>query len=174
MQTVLTTVYRISILIFASLVCCLSCKKVHTAKENTSGIDGVAFQDETVQQMYGQYLKIQTALVEDSPKIVQQEAKILAGKIPDTKEYQSFKATTKLLYLTKGIKKQRDFFVGITLQMEAIIKASPIQSGQVYKQFCPMAFDGAGGYWLSNTEEIRNPFFGHQMLHCGTTDEVIE
>lgn len=43
--------------------------------------------------------------------------------------------------------------------------------GPVYRQFCPMAFDGDGAYWLSREEEITNPYLPEDMLRCG---EVIE
>ena len=37
----------------------------------------------------------------------------------------------------------------------------------VYHQFCPMAFNDAGAYWLSGTADIKNPYFGKKMLTCG-------
>jgi Cu(I)/Ag(I) efflux system membrane fusion protein len=45
--------------------------------------------------------------------------------------------------------------------------------GTYYVQFCPMAFDNAGANWVSNEAQIRNPYFGDQMLKCGSvTDEL--
>ncbi|NJC25843.1 efflux RND transporter periplasmic adaptor subunit [Neolewinella antarctica] len=45
--------------------------------------------------------------------------------------------------------------------------------GTYYVQHCPMAFDNAGANWLSNEEQIRNPYYGNQMLTCGSvTDEL--
>jgi Cu(I)/Ag(I) efflux system membrane fusion protein len=44
----------------------------------------------------------------------------------------------------------------------------------IYYQFCPMAFDNKGAYWLSETQEIRNPYFGDQMMTCGSTKDVID
>lgn len=45
--------------------------------------------------------------------------------------------------------------------------------GTYYVQHCPMAFDNAGANWLSNEEQIRNPYFGELMLKCGSvTDEL--
>ncbi|MBZ0183522.1 MAG: efflux RND transporter periplasmic adaptor subunit [Melioribacteraceae bacterium] len=43
----------------------------------------------------------------------------------------------------------------------------------VYVQFCPMAFDDKGAFWLSETEEILNPYFGDDMLNCGETKRKI-
>jgi hypothetical protein len=47
-------------------------------------------------------------------------------------------------------------------------------SSQVlYKQYCPMAFDNKGAYWLSGNKEIRNPYFGDMMLKCGEVQETL-
>lgn len=43
--------------------------------------------------------------------------------------------------------------------------------GTYYVQYCPMAFDNAGANWLSNEAQIRNPYFGEQMLTCGSVTE---
>jgi membrane fusion protein, copper/silver efflux system len=32
---------------------------------------------------------------------------------------------------------------------------------------CPMTDDGVSGIWLTNRDEIRNPYFGAEMLTCG-------
>jgi Cu(I)/Ag(I) efflux system membrane fusion protein len=37
----------------------------------------------------------------------------------------------------------------------------------VYLEFCPMADDNNGSFWLSYEKEISNPFFGQNMLTCG-------
>ena len=46
-------------------------------------------------------------------------------------------------------------------------------SEELYWQYCPMAFDNKGAYWLSNSEKIRNPYFGDKMLECGKVKEEI-
>jgi len=71
------------------------------------------------------------------------------------------------------IKKQREFFVGLTEETTKILK-NDIKSGKIHQQFCPMAFDGKGGYWLSDSNEIRNPYFGDVMLACGEVTQVLK
>jgi hypothetical protein len=34
--------------------------------------------------------------------------------------------------------------------------------------------NGKGGNWLSLEEEINNPYFGKQMLHCGSTTAILK
>jgi hypothetical protein len=38
---------------------------------------------------------------------------------------------------------------------------------------CPMAFDGKGAKWLQLGEPIKNPYFGAQMLSCGSVDATL-
>ena len=33
--------------------------------------------------------------------------------------------------------------------------------------------DGKGGYWISNVDEVRNPYFGGKMLKCGKVTETV-
>ena len=42
-----------------------------------------------------------------------------------------------------------------------------------YVAFCPMVDDDRGAYWLSEFEEIMNPYFGSMMLRCGEVTEVL-
>jgi hypothetical protein len=44
---------------------------------------------------------------------------------------------------------------------------------KVYNQYCPMAFNNKGAKWLSTKPEIRNPYFGDEMLDCGAIEDSI-
>jgi len=57
---------------------------------------------------------------------------------------------------------------------DAIEHAEHISESDIkhqYEQFCPM-YDG-GTAWLSTKEEIRNPYYGSQMLKCGKVQREI-
>lgn len=73
---------------------------------------------------------------------------------------------------TKDIGKQRDYFISLSKNMYDVIKVSKSQA-PVYYQFCPMANGGKGANWLSKDEVIKNPYYGSQMLSCGSTVETI-
>jgi len=45
---------------------------------------------------------------------------------------------------------------------------------KLYLAYCPMARDGQGANWLSEFAEIRNPYFGDQMLECGEVKEELK
>ena len=44
---------------------------------------------------------------------------------------------------------------------------------KAYYQFCPMADNNKGAYWLSKEETILNPYFGKAMHSCGEIKYVI-
>lgn len=68
---------------------------------------------------------------------------------------------------------QRKQFAAFSQALYHSIKAFGVSGIEIYYQFCPMALDSQGAYWLSDTKEIRNPYMGSMMLTCGTTMEVI-
>ena len=44
----------------------------------------------------------------------------------------------------------------------------------MYKIFCPMYNDNKGAYWLNDSKEVKNPYFGEKMLTCGEIEEEIK
>ena len=44
---------------------------------------------------------------------------------------------------------------------------------KVYLLHCPMAFNDTGADWLSNSTEIKNPYFGSKMLTCGSVKDSV-
>ncbi len=43
----------------------------------------------------------------------------------------------------------------------------------LYQDHCPMANDGKGADWLSETKDIKNPYFGSKMMKCGSVKKQI-
>lgn len=44
----------------------------------------------------------------------------------------------------------------------------------LYHDHCPMARDNKGAMWISETKEVKNPYFGAEMPKCGSVEEVIK
>lgn len=74
---------------------------------------------------------------------------------------------------TKNTAHQRDHFMSLSTNMYELFKVSKIDQ-PIYYQFCPMANKGKGANWLSKESEIKNPFYGAQMLSCGKTVETLK
>lgn len=61
----------------------------------------------------------------------------------------------------------REPFQTLSNQMVGLTETFGLAKDTVYKAYCPMAFDNRGAIWLSETQEILNPYFGPAMLSCG-------
>ena len=85
----------------------------------------------------------------------------------------TLKKETSHIAATKDVKQQRIYFMSLSKIMYDLIKIDAKQT-TVYYQFCPMANNGKGANWLSKESEIRNPYYGSQMLGCGKTIETIK
>ena len=75
---------------------------------------------------------------------------------------------------SSNISVQRIAFAEFNNAFYASVKAFGLHHGMIYYQYCPMANGDIGAFWLSNIEEIENPYFGDEMLKCGETRETIE
>ncbi|HEY8510864.1 MAG TPA: DUF3347 domain-containing protein [Cyclobacteriaceae bacterium] len=76
--------------------------------------------------------------------------------------------------LESDLEKQRALFSDLTEFMYESVKAFGLGGSVAFYEYCPMAFDNEGGYWLSDSETIRNPYFGDKMLTCGTVQEKLQ
>jgi len=74
---------------------------------------------------------------------------------------------------SRDIESQRKAFLELNKTFYQSVKAYGLLADTVYYQYCPMADDNRGGYWLSNEKEIRNPYFGDMMMTCGEVKDVI-
>ena len=72
----------------------------------------------------------------------------------------------------KKLQDQRVQFATLSESVYRLIKADQ-PSSTVYYQRCPMYNKGKGGNWLSNEQAIRNPYYGEQMLTCGSVVETV-
>ena len=74
----------------------------------------------------------------------------------------------------EGIEMRRSHFSIVSNKLTKALEVFGFIDGtEVYLQYCPMAFNDQGGYWLSDKKEIRNPYFGDMMLKCGEVKRTI-
>ena len=86
---------------------------------------------------------------------------------------KALSADTKSFSKTDDLVEQRKQFMDLSHQMTEAIKTFGVGE-TVYHQFCPMANNDQGAYWLSQDEEVRNPYFGKSMHSCGLTKTILE
>ena len=67
---------------------------------------------------------------------------------------------------------QRDHFVPLNENIVGIVLKMPLVKN-IYIQKCPMANNNKGAMWLSNEKLVKNPYYGEQMLTCGSVIDSI-
>lgn len=90
---------------------------------------------------------------------------------------KSMNKELKLLSKAVNIDEQRTIFLTISKSLSDATQKLGVEmkdSSTLYIQFCPMANDDKGGYWLSGEKEIKNPYFGSKMLKCGEVKQEIK
>lgn len=91
----------------------------------------------------------------------QQPAKVLQAKLADD---------AKAIAAAKDIAAQRTAFATLSVNFYELSKLVKLSDQPVYYAYCPMK----KSYWLSNESAIKNPYYGNQMLTCGTVKETIK
>jgi len=130
------------------------------------------------------YLDLKNALVNDDATDASKKATALFNAINnvDTKSlsakdqdiFSSLKA--KLSYDARHISEvdkidhQREHFASLSLNMYTLAKSVKLSTQPIYEEYCPMK----KAYWLSAESEIKNPYFGNQMLTCGNVANTLQ
>lgn len=99
-------------------------------------------------------------------------AMISANKLANSTSGE-IQASAMAIKTSTDIVAQRLAFEKLSMQIYKAVKAKGGNKATVYKQFCPMAFDNKGAFWLSETSDIKNPYFGDEMLTCGNVQEEL-
>lgn len=127
------------------------------------------------------YLQMKNALVASDEALARRHAADLAQAVKNVPmsvfgdaAHESWMAYQEVLQdLTQrvvnsnslaGMRKQ---FTPLSDRMADLMEVFGPLEAPVFVQFCPMANSNKGGYWLSTEEEIRNPYYGDEMLTCG-------
>lgn len=73
-----------------------------------------------------------------------------------------------------NIEHQREHFALLSKDIYDLVKAFGATEQPLYQDFCPMYDKGKGAIWLSETKDIKNPYYGKKMLTCGKVQEEIK
>ncbi|WJJ96272.1 efflux RND transporter periplasmic adaptor subunit [Algibacter luteus] len=143
---------------------------------------------EQLKVVYIDYINLKDALVKEDSKNTSVNATSLLNNLSkvDMKLLSNNNAHTHWMSLVKeiqssatsisktsDIKAQRDHFKHLSSHLINTVQLFGVNE-KVYVEFCPMADNNNGAYWLSKEEKVINPYFGEAMLTCGEVKQVIE
>lgn len=141
---------------------------------------------EQITALANTYFEVKNALVNDDPETAQAAAEKVSGAIKNVNmsllegdAHHHWMALQKqlqdasvLISETAEIEKQREHFNTLSEAMLETTESFGLEIEKVYRLFCPMAFDDIGAFWLSESDEILNPYFGDMMLRCGEVKQT--
>ncbi|WP_062054142.1 efflux RND transporter periplasmic adaptor subunit [Aquimarina longa] len=141
-----------------------------------------------LKQVFDDYILLKDALVNDDAngaqlagKQINQSLKKVDMKLLSNEEahnhwmtiQKELKTSANAIENSLEIATQRGHFKHLSAHMISSVKLFGINQ-KVYSEFCPMADNNKGAYWLSLEKEIRNPYYGEAMLTCGEVKATIE
>jgi hypothetical protein len=190
--------FSVSLLIIATSFTILSCggsdKKVAEQKEEPAAPIKASKNSAALNQSFSKlltsYFEVKDALVasdtakanEAAATLVLNADSLLVNEIVDSSGVLKTTATNfaaavsgsaKGLMGEKDLEAKRKEFQMISEAMYDLTRTIRYDQQKVYHQYCPMAFDNTGAYWLSKEEQIKNPYFGSKMLSCGETRDSL-
>jgi len=142
---------------------------------------------EQLNVVFNDYINLKNALVKEDPIGSSQNASSLLSNLSkvDIKLLKDdaynhwmslekqIKSSTTLIAESQDIKSQRNHFKLLSSHLIKAVQIFGVQE-KVYVEFCPMADNNNGAYWLSKEAQIFNPYFGDAMLKCGEVKQTIE
>ncbi|KIA85889.1 DUF3347 domain-containing protein [Flavobacterium sp. AED] len=142
----------------------------------------------SINEIVSNYLKLKNALTKDDTKGAANAGKALyvtfnkinSNTIPNAKlkkEYLDIADDAKEHAEHIGdnagkLEHQREHFVLLSKDVTDLIKTFGSDQ-KVYQDFCPMADNGKGAIWISETKDIKNPYYGNKMLTCGSIQKEL-
>lgn len=162
---------------------------VHTSYETAVSNESNAASDQgTFSELFSHYQHLTFALSSDDDKEAANAAKGMLEALPkiNTKGFSTAQKSifddiaADILEHSEhigdnigNIAHQREHLVLLSKDFYDIAKEFGTEKS-MYKVFCPMYDDNKGAYWLSDSKEIKNPYYGEDMLTCGEVQEELK
>lgn len=141
-----------------------------------------------LEQVFDDYILLKDALVNDDTKGAQQAGeqinqslkKVDMKLLSDKKAHnhwmtiqKELKSSANAIENSSDIATQRGHFKHLSAHMISSVQLFGVDQ-EVYIEFCPMADNNKGAYWISLEEEVRNPYYGEAMLTCGEVKATLK
>jgi len=168
------------LVILTALMACNQAEKKSTETKDSTKTDSasvkneVSIKDRQKSEIFNQYVDLKNALVKSDSANAQKSAAHLQTSLAAYKGCEPTAAVAGKIAASNNLVSQRKDFTVLSADLIALLKNAEIEKGTIYVQHCPMANKGDGGDWLSTEKEIKNPYYGKEMLECGRVAEEIK
>ncbi|MGB7785875.1 MAG: DUF3347 domain-containing protein [Salinimicrobium sp.] len=142
-------------------------------RNDTIEVKKSEFKDPKTGMVFARYNQVRMALVSSDAAEAQKGGQKLVEALQEANGSTEALESAQKIAQSDDLNVQRTAFSDLSNAMEGMMRGA-LSSGELYKQFCPMAFEGKGGYWISSSELILNPYYGDKMLKCGSVKDTIK
>ena len=140
-----------------------------------------------LESLFEIYFQMKNALAEDDPETATEHGHRLHQQLEETGEhsldgehhmfwmerYGQIDESIEAFLGSAAIEEMREYFEPLSGAFIETARTLGAIGATWYVAYCPMVDDNTGAYWLSEFEEILNPYFGSMMLRCGEVRETI-
>ncbi|GGE48070.1 uncharacterized protein DUF3347 [Pedobacter psychrotolerans] len=168
------------IAILLTFIACNQSEKKSADQNDSSQADSisvssqVSIKDKKKEDILIKYVNLKNALVKSDEKLTQKNAADLQKSLADFEGCEPTAEIAGKIASSGNLIDQRKGFTILSSDLIALMKNAEIEKGTIFVQHCPMANKGDGGDWLSTEKEIRNPYYGKEMLECGRVTEELK
>ncbi len=143
------------------------------AQLDTSAVVTPNFKDEKLGGVYNGYINLKDHLVATNFENAQPAAAKLSTLLKSQEGCENATVLAQKIADAKDIVTQRAAFTALNVELIPLFKHAELTAGSIYVQNCPMANKGDGGDWLSSVKKIQNPYYGDEMMECGSVIETV-
>jgi membrane fusion protein, copper/silver efflux system len=140
-----------------------------------------------LESLFNSYFDLKNALTEDAPEPARRHGQELLEQLNQTgihslegehhafwmQQYELIEEHATAFTTAQNIEEMRMHFEPLSAAFIETARTLGAVGQNFYVSFCPMVDGDRGAYWLSEVQEIINPYFGSMMLNCGEVREVI-
>lgn len=149
----------------------------------TIGIFQAKAQQAAIDKITNSYFDVKNAMVASNAPLVKSRSSefltALSAPVKGLKPAEQKLMATylqKLKYDSRHISEttlldhQREHFQSLSKNMYSLLSGLKLNTATVYQQYCPMK----KASWLSESEDIRNPYYGDEMMECGKVTATLK
>lgn len=134
--------------------------------------DDISFKNENLKSTFDQYVLLRKALTDTDFEKAKSNANTLLSVVEKVDGADKVAAAAQIISKSANVDEQRTAFSDLSTELLALVKGN-LSSGELYLAHCPMALNNAGANWITEVNEIKNPYFGNKMMKCGVIQETL-
>jgi Cu(I)/Ag(I) efflux system membrane fusion protein len=138
-------------------------------------------------RLFQGYFDLKNALANDDPDAAREAGRSLSGLLEDTGKhsldgehhmfwmdrYEDLEESLEEFVAAASLEELRTHFEPLSEALITTARTLGSLDQTWYVAYCPMVDGDRGAYWLSEFEQISNPYFGSTMLRCGEVRQTL-